>query len=281
MHDNKPIKAFVLIIILMMTASRACAFDETKYPNLKGQWVRIGSPRWVQDDPWNLNAPVTPEYKAIHAANLADMQAGGQGTDPTYMCLAPGMPRSMNAYAEMEVVVTADTTYILIDYIHDNRRIYTDGRDWPNDMEATFGGYSIGHWIDTKNDGHFDVLEVETRGFKGPRTFDESGLPLHEDNQTIVKERIYLDKGDPDLLHDQITTIDNALLHPWIIVKDYRRDPAKYPIWREFVCMESNQHVRVGKDDFFLSSDGYLMPTRKGQAPPNLKYFNQPQKQQR
>jgi hypothetical protein len=281
MHDTKPIKTFLLIIMLMMTASGAWAFDETKYPNLKGQWVRIGSPRWVQDDPWNLKAPVTPEYKAIHAANLADMQAGGQGTDPTYMCLAPGMPRSMNAYAEMEVVVTAETTYILIDYIHDNRRIYTDGRGWPTDMEATFGGYSIGHWIDTKNDGHFDVLEVETRGFKGPRTFDESGLPLHEDNQTVVKERIYLDKADPDLLHDQITTIDNALLRPWTIVKDYRRDPSKYPIWREFVCMESNQHVRVGKDDFFLSSDGYLMPTRKGQAPPNLKYFDQPQNQQR
>ena len=113
MHHKKPIKIFVLIIMLMMTASRARAFDETNYPNLKGQWVRIGSPRWVQDDPWNLNAPVTPEYKAIHAANLADMQTGGQGTDPTYMCLAPGMPRSMNAYAEMEVVVTAETTYIL------------------------------------------------------------------------------------------------------------------------------------------------------------------------
>lgn len=273
----KSIKMFVLIAALMASTSGVFAFDEANYPNLKGQWVRIGSPRWVQDDPWNLQAPMTPEYKAIHAANLADMQAGGQGTDPTYMCLAPGMPRSMNAYTEMEVVITAETTYVLIDYIHDNRRIYTDGRDWPTDLEPTFGGFSIGRWIDEDGDGRYDVLEVETRGFRGPRTFDESGLPLHEDNQTVVRERIYLDKQDPNLLHDEITTIDDALSHPWTIVKSFQRDAARYPVWREFVCMESNQHVRVGKDDYFLSADGYLMPTRKDQAPPNLKYFKQPQ----
>jgi hypothetical protein len=261
--------------LLAATTIATRAFDETKYPDLKGQWVRVGNPRWNDQDRWNLNAPMTPEYKAIHAANLADMQAGGQGTDPTYMCLAPGMPRSMNAYSEMEVIVTAETTYILIDYIHDNRRIYTDGRDWPADMDPTFAGYSIGQWIDRDGDGRYDMLEVETRGFKGPRTFDESGLPLHSDNQTVVKEKIYLDKADPNLLHDEITTVDDALLHPWTVLKSYRRAADKRPVWPEFICMENNQHVRVGKDDYFVSADGFLMPTRKDQAPPNLKYFNQ------
>lgn len=264
--------------LLAATTTATRAFDETKYPDLKGQWVRVGNPRWNDQDRWNLNAPMTPEYKAIHAANLADMQAGGQGTDPTYMCLAPGMPRSMNAYSEMEVIVTAETTYILIDYIHDNRRIYTDGRDWPADMDPTFAGYSIGQWIDQDGDGRYDMLEVETRGFRGPRTFDESGLPLHSDNQTVVKERIYLDKADPNLLHDEITTVDDALLHPWTVLKSYRRSADKRPAWPEFICMENNQHVRVGKDDYFVSADGLLMPTRKDQAPPNLKYFNQTEK---
>jgi hypothetical protein len=54
------------------------------------------------------------------------------------------------------------------------------------------------------------VLEVETRNMKGPRDFDVDGLPMHEDNETIIKERIYLDKANPDLLHDEITTIDDA-----------------------------------------------------------------------
>ena len=59
-------------------------------------------------------------------------------------------------------------------------------------------GYSIGRWVDENGDGTYDALEVETRYFKGPRAFEASGLPLHKDNKTIIKERIYLDKADPN-----------------------------------------------------------------------------------
>ncbi len=48
---------------------------------------------------------------------------------------------------------------------------------------------------------------------KGPRQFESSGLPLHADNQTIIKERLYLDRDNGDVLHDEITTIDHALTH--------------------------------------------------------------------
>jgi hypothetical protein len=272
------IGAAALTAALLIAAPGAQAFDDAKYPNLKGQWNRIGSPRWDQQDRYGERAPLIPEYQAIHAANLADQRAGGQGTDPTYTCLAPGMPRAMVAYEAMEVVVTPDTTYILIDHIHDSRRIFTDGRDWSAQGEPTFAGFSLGTWIDEDGDGRYDVLAVETRNFKGPRTFDESGLPLHRDNQTIVKERIYLDKTDPGVLHDEITVIDHALTRPWTVTKNYRREPDRYPAWREVVCTESNQHVRVGKDDYFLSADGHLMPARKDQAPPDLRYFDQSRK---
>ena len=262
--------------VSLMGMACADAFDEARYPNLKGQWNRIGSPRWDQSDRNGERAPLTPEYKAIHAANLADQKAGGQGTDPTYTCLAPGMPRAMVAYEAMEVVVTPETTHILIDHIHDSRRIFTDGRDWPRDEEPSFAGYSIGRWIDEDGDGRFDMLEVETRNFKGPRAFDESGLPLHADNQTIVKERIYLDKGDPNILYDEITTTDHALTGPWTITRRYKRESTQYPVWREVVCTDNNLHVRIGKDDYFLSAEGLLMPTRKGQAAPDLRYFRSP-----
>ena len=39
-----------------------------------------------------------------------------------------------------------------------------------------------------------------------------------------------------------------------------------------------NAFLRIGKDGYFLSADGYLMPTKKGQAPPDLRYFKQSQK---
>jgi hypothetical protein len=226
-------------------------------------------------------SPLTTEYQAIYEANLADQARGGQGIDPTYQCLSPGMPRIMHAYSPMEIVVTPDTTHILIEHIHDSRRIHTDGRDWPEDMDANpmFAGYSIGKWIDEDGDGRYDVLVVETRGLKNPRTYDASGIPFHEDGRTIIKEKIYLDKADPSLLHDEITTIDNALTRPWTVVKNYRRVVTNKPIWwREDICAENNVHVVVGKEDYFLSADGFLMPIKKDQPPPDLRYFNRSRK---
>ena len=40
---------------------------------------------------------------------------------------------------------------------------------------------------------------------KGPRTIDADGLPLHKDNKTVIKERIYADKANPNILNDEIT----------------------------------------------------------------------------
>ena len=65
-------------------------------------------------------------------------------------------------------------------------------------------------------------LAIETRNFKGPRTYENSGIRLHDDNQSVVKERIFLDKANPDLLRMEITTIDHALTRPWTITKTFR-----------------------------------------------------------
>jgi hypothetical protein len=184
----------------------------------------------------------------------------------------------MHAYSPREIVVTPDTTHILIEHIHDSRRIHTDGRDWAEDMDANpmFAGYSIGRWIDEDGDGRYDVFVVETRGLKNPRTDQASGIPFHEDGRTIIKERIYLDKADSNLRHDEITAIDNALTRPWTGIKTYRRVVSNKPIgWREDICAENNAHVVVGKQDYFLSADGFLMPIKKDQPPPDLRYFKQ------
>src|SRR6202163_1299545 len=176
----------------LLTPIGAQAFDDAKYPDLKGQWRRVAVPSGrypgVQYDPHRpagpeQQAPLTPEYQAIFEANLADQALGGQAGDPTYRCLSPGMPRIMGPYGEMEIVVLPEITYVLIDHIHDNRRIYTDGRDFPANMagDPQFNGYSIGHWVDEDGDGRHHTLMVETRGMKGPRTFEMTGIPLHED----------------------------------------------------------------------------------------------------
>jgi hypothetical protein len=97
---------------------------------------------------------------------------------------------------------------------------------------------------------------------------------LHPDNQSVISERIYLDKSDAKSLHDEITVEDHALTRPWTVLKTYKRNPEPVQ-WREDVCVENNPHVAIGGDTYMLSADGYLMPVKKGQQPPDLRYFNQ------
>jgi hypothetical protein len=275
MHYRISIGVLASLAALLVTVAGAAAFDQSKYPDLKGNWNRIGAPRWLQA---GEKPPLTPEYQKIYEWNTADQKAGGHGWEASWRCLSPGMPRIMNVFEPMEIIVTPSTTYMLISHIHDNRRIYTDGRDWPADLEPSFKGYSIGKWTDTDGDGRYDLLEVETRHMKGPRAYDTSGLPLHADNNTIVREKIYLDKSDPNVLWDEITTIDNALTGPWMVKKKFTRNANPKHNWIEEICAENNPHIHIQSDNYMLSAEGYLMPAKKGQAPPDLRYFNQPQR---
>jgi hypothetical protein len=287
MLDRGAIGALALAAMLCASASGACAFDDAQYPDLHGQWIGVrgtaggGQPSFDPVKRWGTtqDAPLIPEYEAMFKANLIDQNDGGQGTNATSTCLAPGMPMVMNAHSPMEIIVLPDTTYIRVDHIRDtHRRIYTDGRDWPSAIEPGFDGYSIGRWIDTKGEGRYDLLEVETRDFKGPRSYDASGLPLHRDNKSIFKEEIYLDPANANLLHDDITVIDDGLTRPWTVHKTYRRNANPRPIWIEYVCAEGQQLVHIGTQGYMLSADGYLMPIRRNQPPPDLKYFKQTQK---
>ncbi len=253
-----------------MPGARAQIIDMGKYPAMSGGWGRSEVYQWARGE----KPPLTPEYQAVYDASLADRAKGGHGTDTMYRCIPPGMPRQMLMYSPMEIVITPGTTYMLIDHIHDDRRIFTDGRAWPQgDVDPTYSGYSIGKWADENGSGKYDTLEVETRFIKGPRTLDGL-LPTDRDNQSVVKERIYLDKTNPDILHNEITLIDHAYTRPWTIIRNYPRYKSPGPTgWPEEVCAEAQVWISLGTEDYFLSSDGYLMPTKKDQAPPDLRYF--------
>jgi len=285
MWYRSSIGALALAAMLAVTIDGARSADDAKYPDWKGQWERFSvklptQPSHDQTKPWGFGqqAPLTPEYQAVLEASIADQAKGGLGNFPTTLGRAAGMPHMMMAFQPLEFVVTPDTTYILIGSYDHYRRIFTDGRDWPKEIEPTFAGYSIGRWIDEDMDGRYDVLEVETRGFKGPRAYDEAGLPLHFDNQSIFKERFHLDKSDPNLLHDEMTVFDHALTRPWSVDKTYKRNPNPYPNFSRVTCMENTNQIVIGKENYFLSADGLLMPAKKDQTPPDLRYFKPPPK---
>jgi hypothetical protein len=268
--------SLVLAGAIAIAGANARADDITKYPNMTGQWIRIGAGSFDPTKPSGLGqqAPLTPEYQAILEASVASIASGGQGNNPMGACIPPGMPRTMINYEGLEIVIGPDTTYILLQEPQDQiRRIYTDGRDWQDHMEPAFLGHSLGKWVDEDGDGRYDALLIETRLIKQPHTYDSSGMPFHKDGETVIKERISLDKADPNVLHDEITVIDHALTRPWTVIRDHRR--TKKPNWTETVCTEENHQVKIGKEYYYIGASGDLMPTRKDQPPPNLSYFNQ------
>jgi hypothetical protein len=266
-----------LLATLAWTAAglmAATAQEQSKYPDWSGQWTRgpgmgVG---WDGTKPpgRGQEAPLTPEYQAIFDATIADKALGGLGGDPTALCLPHGMPRMMIGIFPIEFVVTPKVTYMLTDYTT-HRRIFTDGREWPREILPSFNGYSIGKWSDDDGDGRFDTLDVETRGFKGPRTFEGSGMPLHQDNATVIRERLRLDQADSNLLRLEVTITDSALTRPWTVNRSYRR--ASAAVWDFVDCAEYNPHVLVGTEYYMVSADGYLMPTKRGQRAPDLRYF--------
>ena len=155
-----------------------------------------------------------------------------------------------------------------------HRRIYTDGRDWPEGGRARLCGLfdrQMGR-LPTAT-ASYDMLEVETRHFKGPRAYDATGLPLHADNQTVVKERIYLDKADPNTPaqrdHRHRQCADAAVdgdqeLQP-------RTEP--HPFWREYLCRRTTITSPSARRAISSAPTAILMPAKKDQPPPDLRYF--------
>ena len=276
--------ALVGLALMAIMVDAATAGAQTKYPSWSGQWRRVvvpgvgGQGAFDQTRLWGRGqqAPLTPEYQKVFEDSLADQAKGGLGNYPSSRCLPSGMPRMMY-FGAQEYIIEPGVTHILVGGgVDHTRRIFTDGRDWPAEIEPTFAGYSIGHWIDQKGTGEYDLLEVETRGFKGPRAFDASGLPLAFDNQSIFRERFHLDRDDPESLHEEVTVIDHALTRPWSVDRRYQHSADLRAQWPEGFCVTSNVNVVIGKENYVLSADGYLMPAKKDQAPPDLRFFKAP-----
>ena len=277
MLDRSLICAACLASALFAAPTAAQVVDYSKYPAFKGQWFRTGPP-----NNWRQVAglpPYTTEAQKKWEEIQYDLKTGGPGNWPSTYCIPTGMPAMMNLYNPMEVIITPEITYVLMSHNSDNfRRIYTDGRDFPAEgtVDPTFAGYSIGKWIDEDGDGQYDVLEVETRNLREPRAYDVTGLPFAGDGKTVIKERFYLEKGDPNVLWDDITVVDSSLTRPYF---KHQKTIRTNQAWTSETCAADNNWVKIGDENYFVNTaDGRLMPSKKGQRPPDLFYFNLPQK---
>jgi hypothetical protein len=215
-------------------------------------WTRVGSINWDPTRPQDqLDHPdLTPEYEARYREGLASMAAGHPSKDPTAACLPPGMPRVMNMVYPMEIFQRPGQVAIFAEWESQVRRIFTDGRGHPADLDPTYNGHSIGHWQDG------DLL-VDTIGMRGDTVLTQNGLGLSD--ALHVTERFH--QIDQDTLTDTITLDDpKALRHPWIVTKTFHRAPTLQIM--EYVCQENNRNPRLpdGTTGIVLHQDASPAP---------------------
>jgi len=140
-----------------------------------------------------------------------------QTNDPVLTkCYPPGTPRVYFHPYPFEFVQGPKYLLQVFEYDHTIRRIYTDGRQLPEDPDPSWMGYSIGHW-----DGDATFV-VETVGFNEKTWLDRLGHP-HSD-QLHVTERFR--RVDADHLQVDIMMTDpKALAKPWSATFYYENRP--------------------------------------------------------
>ena len=154
--------------------------------NISGVW--LSRSRGTHKDAFDL----TP------TGEVADEAYDSTYDDPHLRCVTGGMIRMEDGPFAYEIVQRDDRIVILYEYFHEVRRIWMDGRDFPEGIEDAYltMGYSIGHWEGS-------TLVVETRGMK-PAVWDAAGMPTSP--SAAVTERKYLD--DDGRLHTDYTLHD-------------------------------------------------------------------------
>src|SRR5262249_14715547 len=148
--ETPMLRTTLVLAVLALPIASAQAHDESKYPDWSGQWTRTytGNPRYDQTKPIRKQeAPLKPEYQVLFEQSIKDQDAGGHGLDKGYACIPQGMPRMMSGVSPFEFQFSPATTFILYERTDFSpRRIFTDGRPWPQTDETWFQGYSIGKW---------------------------------------------------------------------------------------------------------------------------------------
>ena len=251
-----------------LVLSMAAAAQDAKMEGLWNRGTPVGT--WDPSAQRGKGAPLKPEFQAVLESNMFK-QKNGYDFDPKATCGPTGMPRLMMVYEPVEIVIKPGVTYMLFESTSPIRRIFTDGRDWPKEVDPSYAGYSIGKWVDGSGSGARDTLEIETRYMKGKRLFDGTGTPLAEDGSTVVKERLFVDKTNPNILRIEVTTIDNALTRPWTVQRFAKRERTDF--FEEYNCTEDNRWIAIGGRTYMIDSDGYFMPVAKDEPPPDPKYF--------
>jgi hypothetical protein len=198
-------------------------------PDFSGVWVGGGP---VGDISQGL---VPGEEIVLLPAAKALMDSRMAADDPEARCLPTGVPRvAPYPWRVVQTPAYGKATHLFFLFegnIHSYRQIFMDGREHPDDLEATWYGHSVGHW-------EGDTLVIETVGFNDQFWFDFVGHP-HTTQLRTVERYTRTKVGELE----NVTTIDDpgAYAKPFTI----KFTATLRPGWElmEYICNENNQDV--------------------------------------
>jgi hypothetical protein len=155
--------------------------------------------------------------------------------DPTMRCVYPGLIRTLESPAPLEIVQQDHQIIMLFEAFHIVRRIYleTPPNIAPERLPLSRLGYSVGRWEGGE-------LVVETRRLALTQ-MDDDGFPFGGHAEARVLERyrrvgdrleLELTVEDPEHLRSPATRTASWAYAPGTMVFEYVCDPAMETGWR-------------------------------------------------
>ena len=178
--------------------------------------------------------PMTPEARKIQAARATGL-LGYEEPDAHY--LPQGVPKINSAPVPFRIVQQEKLVVLVYEAFNLWRQVFLDGRDYADDLNPSWMGYSKGRWEGNE-------LVVETRGLNGKQWLDHGGLPASD--KLVVTERFRRPRFGQ--LEIQVTINDPTYYtQPWTATTNARLmlDTELF----EFICVEnerSSKHMGPG-----------------------------------
>ncbi len=199
---------------------------------------------WIMDvrGPWEGLEPTEAAEQAIAEFDRAV-------DDPSMRCIAPGLIRTAESRAPVEIVEQDHQILFLHESFNVVRRILTSGREAPEWTPASPLGYSVGTW-------QGDELVVETTHLT-PHLFNDAGFPFSGGPQTRIVERY---RGTGDRLTIEFTVEDPVNLRapttrtltydrvPDQVLLHFHCDPLDATGWRLPATGDSERDLRQWRD---------------------------------
>ena len=175
------------------------------------------------------NVPMTDEARKIHAARATGLLGY---EEPDAHCLPQGVPKINMAPVPFRIVQTENLVVLVYEAFNLWRQVHLDGREWADDLNPSWMGYSKGRW-------EGDTLVVETRGLNGKQWLDHGGLPASD--KLIVTERFR--RPTVGRLELDITINDPTYYtKPWTAATSLRMLPDTELF--EFICNENEKSTK-------------------------------------